>query len=117
MLQGLASGNLVNNKNPKVGSLFASDSSEPKMIFRFFSIFLSIFWCNAKVGLLFASDNSDSKIIFNFFFENVMSISIFELAKNMKDQLSGQLKMLIVRYTAGHITLIHYSQVIMYLLF
>ena len=34
----------------------------------------------------------------------------------MKDQLSGQLKMLIVSYTAGHITLIYYSQVIMYLL-
>ena len=31
----------------------------------------------------------------------------------MKDQLSGQLKMLI-SYTAGHITLIYYSQVIMY---
>ena len=34
----------------------------------------------------------------------------------MKDQLSGQLKMLIVSYSAGHITLIYYSQVIMYLL-
>ena len=33
----------------------------------------------------------------------------------MKDQLSGQLRMLIVRYTAGHITSIYYSQVIMYL--
>ena len=32
----------------------------------------------------------------------------------MKDQLSGQLK--IVSYTAGNITLIYYSQVIMYLL-
>ena len=30
----------------------------------------------------------------------------------MKDQLSGQLKMLIVRYTAGHKTLIYYSQVL-----
>ena len=29
----------------------------------------------------------------------------------MKDQLSGQLKMSIVSYTAGHITLIYYSQV------
>ena len=29
----------------------------------------------------------------------------------MKDQLSGQLKMLIVSYTAGHITSIYYSQV------
>ena len=34
----------------------------------------------------------------------------------MTDQLSGQLKMLIVSYTAGHITLIYYSQVIMYFL-
>ena len=34
----------------------------------------------------------------------------------MKDKLSGQLKMLIVSYTAGHITSIYYSQVIMYLL-
>ena len=34
----------------------------------------------------------------------------------MIDQLSGQLKMLIVSYTAGHIALIYYSQVIMYLL-
>ena len=42
MLQGLASGNLVNNKNPKVGSLFASDSSEPKMIFRFFCQFFGV---------------------------------------------------------------------------
>ena len=33
----------------------------------------------------------------------------------MKDQFSGQLKMLIVSYTAGHKTLIYYSQVIMYL--
>ena len=32
----------------------------------------------------------------------------------MKDQVSGQLKMLIVSYTAGHITSIYYSQVIMY---
>ena len=34
----------------------------------------------------------------------------------MKDQLSGQLKMLIVSYTAGYITSIYYSKVIMYLL-
>ena len=34
----------------------------------------------------------------------------------MKDQFSGQLKMLIVSYTAGHITSIYYSQVIMYFL-
>ena len=34
----------------------------------------------------------------------------------MKDQLSGQLKMLIVSYTAGQIKLIYYSQVIMYIL-
>ena len=34
----------------------------------------------------------------------------------MKDQLSGQLKILIVSYTAVHITFIYYSQVIMYLL-
>ena len=44
-----------------------------------------------------------SQKYFSFFLENVMSISIFEL-ENMKDQLSGQLKMLIVSYTAGHIT-------------
>ena len=34
----------------------------------------------------------------------------------MKDQLSGQLKMFIVSYTSGHITLIYYSQVIMHIL-
>ena len=33
----------------------------------------------------------------------------------MNDQLSGQLKMFIVSYTAGQITLIYNSQVIMYL--
>ena len=32
----------------------------------------------------------------------------------MKDQSSDQFKMLIVSYTAGHITSIYYSQVIMY---
>ena len=69
--------------------------------------FFSIFWCNLKDGLLFVSD----KIFFEFFFE-----SQFLDSKNMKDQLSGQSKMLIVSYTAGHITLIYYSQVIMYLL-
>ena len=34
----------------------------------------------------------------------------------MKDQLSDQLKMLIVSYSAGHIKLVYYSQVIMYIL-
>ena len=37
----------------------------------------------------------------------------------MKDQMSGQLKIFIVSYTAGqrgHITLIYYSQVIIYII-
>ena len=66
----------------KVGSLFASDNSEPKIIFEFFSlIFCQFFWCHLKVGSLFGADNSEPKIIFDLFFENVMSISIFELEK------------------------------------
>ena len=51
-------------KNLKVGLLFASDNSEPKIIFEFFSRFFIIFWCNLKVSSLFVLDNSDPKIIF-----------------------------------------------------
>ena len=52
-------------KNLKVGSLFASDNSEPKIIFEFyFLIFLSFFWCHLKVGSLFGVDNFEPIIIF-----------------------------------------------------
>ena len=86
----------------KVGSLFILDNSDPKIIFRFFFSIFCHFLCNLKVGSLFVLDNSDPKmfldyfldfchflcnlkvgpkILFRFFFENVMSISIFELEK------------------------------------
>ena len=81
----------------------AHDSLQTILKRIFFLDFLSIFWCHLKVGSLFGADNSEPKIIFDLFFENVMSISNFDL-ENMKDQLSGQLKMLIVSYTAGQWT-------------
>ena len=55
-------------KNLKIGSLLASDNSEPKIIFDYILDFLSIFWCNLKVGSLFVLDNSEPKISFRFFF-------------------------------------------------
>ena len=63
-------------KNLKVDSLFASDNSEPKLIFRFFFsiFFVVIFWCNLKVSSLFVSDDSDPKIIFRFFFSIFLDI-------------------------------------------
>ena len=52
-------------KNLKVGSLFASDNSELKIIFEFcFLIFCQFFWFHLKVGLLFGADNFEPKIIF-----------------------------------------------------
>ena len=49
----------------QVGSLFVSENSDPKIIFRFFSLdFLSVF----LVGSLFGADNSEPKIIFDFFY-------------------------------------------------
>ena len=56
-------------KNLKVGSLFASDNSEQKIIFEFFFLIIcQFFWCYPKVDSLFASDNSEPKIIFLDFF-------------------------------------------------
>ena len=52
----------------KVGSLFATDNSDPKIIFSIFLLnFCQLFWCNLKVSSLFASDNFDSKYFFDFF--------------------------------------------------
>ena len=58
-------------RNLKVGSLFVSDNSEPKITFRLFYRFFVFFccWCNQKVDSLFVSDNSEPKIIFRFFFQ------------------------------------------------
>ena len=53
---------------PKVGSLFVSKNSDPKIIFRFLSRFFVNFWCLLKVCSLFASHNSEPKIIFLVFF-------------------------------------------------
>ena len=51
-------------KNLKVGSLFASDNSKPKIIFEFFFlIFCQFFWCHRKVGSLFGADNFEPKIV------------------------------------------------------
>ena len=55
-------------------SLFASDNSEPKIIFRFFLIICQLFWCNLKVGSLFGSDNSERKIIFFHFFSSYFGV-------------------------------------------
>ena len=61
-------------KNLKVGSLFASDNSEPKITIEFFFlVFCQHFWCHLKVGSLFASDNSEPKIIFLDFFSRFLS--------------------------------------------
>ena len=52
-------------KNLKVGSLFASDNSEPKIIFElYFLIFCHFFWCHLKLGSLFGEDNFEPKIVF-----------------------------------------------------
>ena len=56
-------------KNLKIGSLFASYNSDPKIIFAFFFlIFGQFFWCRLKVGSLFGADNFEPKIIFLIFF-------------------------------------------------
>ena len=65
-------------------SIFASDNSEPKIIFRiFFLDFLSIFWYNLKVGSLFASDNSEPKIIFRIFSRFFVIFFVCQKFKNL----------------------------------
>ena len=57
---------MFNLKTLKVGSLFVSDNFEQKIIFRFFSKFLSHLFGvkNLKVGKLFVFDNSEQKMNF-----------------------------------------------------
>ena len=57
-----------------MSSFFVSEKSEPRIIFRFFSRFLSIFWYNLKFGSLFGSNNSEPKIIFLDFFSRFFVI-------------------------------------------
>ena len=55
-------------KNLKVGSLFASDNSKPKIILELFFLIFCNFFCHLKVGSLFGADNFEQKIILLDFF-------------------------------------------------
>ena len=81
----------------KVGSLFVSENSDPKIIFRFFSsIFCYFFWCYLKVGSLFGSNNSEPKIIVLYFFLGFCHFFWCQKFKNLQTILTRKINFLII---------------------